>query len=57
MKAICCSVNVDRVVMVLGGGGDTSTLYVISEGVSTFCTKRWWGMKKVKTQGLTYALT
>ena len=28
---ICCSVNVDRVVVVLGGGGDTSTLTIVIE--------------------------
>ena len=33
MKAICCSVNVDGVGMVLAGAGDTSTLYVITEVV------------------------
>ena len=33
MKAICHSVNVDGVGMVLAGGGDTSTLHVIMEVV------------------------
>ena len=33
MKAICCSVNVDGVQMVLTGGGDSSTLHVIKEVV------------------------
>ena len=32
-KAICCSMNVDGVGMVLADGGDTSTLYVIIEVV------------------------
>ena len=30
-NAICCSVNVDRVVASLGGGGDTLTLHVVIE--------------------------
>ena len=29
MNAICCSVNVDGMVVVLGGGGDTSTLHIV----------------------------
>ena len=29
MKAFCCSVNVDGVVNLLGGGGDTSILHVV----------------------------
>ena len=33
MKAICHSVKVDGVGMVLAGGGDTSTLHVIMEVV------------------------
>ena len=33
MKAICHSVNVDGMEMVLTGGGDTSTLHVIKEVV------------------------
>ena len=30
-KAFCCSVNVDGVVILLGGGGDTSKLHVVTE--------------------------
>ena len=33
MKAICCSVNVDGMGMVLAGGGDTSTLHIITKVV------------------------
>ena len=33
MLAICCSVNVDGVVVLLGGGGDTSILHVVIEHV------------------------
>ena len=33
MKAICCSVNVDGVGMVLAGGGDTSILHIITKVV------------------------
>ena len=29
MNAICCFVNVDLVVILLAGGGNTSTLHVI----------------------------
>ena len=38
MNAFCCSVNVDGVVILLGGGADTSTLHVEpfqSEAVGT----------------------
>ena len=31
MKAVAHSVNADRVGILLGGGGDTSTLHVITE--------------------------
>ena len=31
IKAFCCSVNVDEVVILLGVGGDPSTLQVITE--------------------------
>ena len=31
MNALCCSVNVDGVVILLGGGGDTSTLHVVTK--------------------------
>ena len=30
-KAFCCSVNVDGVVVLFAGGGDTSPLYVVIE--------------------------
>ena len=33
MKAFCSSVNVDGVGIVLAGGGNTSTLHVITEFV------------------------
>ena len=33
MKAICCSVNVNRVGIILAGGGDTLILHVIIEVV------------------------
>ena len=29
MNAFCCSVNVDEVVNLCGGGGDTSTLHAL----------------------------
>ena len=47
MKAFCCSVNADAVVIVLSGGGDTSILHVIMELVQTFCIEKWWGMNKI----------
>ena len=31
IKALCCSVNVDCMVILLGGGGDTSTLHVVTK--------------------------
>ena len=45
MKAFCCSVNADAMGIVLVGGGDTSTLHIITELVRTFCTEKLWGMK------------
>ena len=45
MKAFCHSMNVDGVVILLGGGGDTSTLHVITELVWIFCTQKLWGLK------------
>ena len=34
----CYSVNVDKVVVLFGGGGDMSTLHAVIELVLTFCT-------------------
>ena len=28
MKVLCCSVNVDSMMILLGAGGDTSTLHI-----------------------------
>ena len=38
---VCCSVNVDGVVILLGGGDDTSTLHYVIKVVSTFCDLAW----------------
>ena len=47
MKAVSHSVNADGVEILLGGGGVTSTLHVITEVVWTFCTEKWWGVKNL----------
>ena len=48
MKAFCCSMNADRVGVVLVGGGDISTLHVITRLVWCFlCTEKQWGIKKL----------
>ena len=38
-NAICCSVNVDRVVVLLGGGRDTPTLHAVIKLIWTFCSQ------------------
>ena len=38
-------VNADVVGIVLSGGGNTSTLHVITELVQTFCIEKQWGTK------------
>ena len=45
VETFCCSVNADGVGIVLAGGGDTSTLRVVTELVWPFCTELWWGAK------------
>ena len=40
MNAICCSMNVDGVMGVFGGSGNTSTLHIIIKRISIFCTDR-----------------
>ena len=40
MNAFCCSMNVDGVVFLFGGGGDTSKLHAVIELVKTFFTFR-----------------
>ena len=47
MNAICRSVNLDEVVILLGGGGDTSTLHYVIKVVSTFCNLAWQGRKNL----------
>ena len=44
-KTLYRSVNVDRVIILFGGGGDTWTLFWVIELVWTFCTKGKWGAK------------
>ena len=44
-NTICHFVNIDRVVIIIEGGRDTSTLHVI-KFVWTVCTEKWWGFKK-----------
>ena len=41
MNVICCSVIIDGVLILLAGGGDTSTLHFLIELVWTFCTEKW----------------
>ena len=43
--AICHSMNITWVVVLIGGGGDTSKLHVLIRVVWTFCTQRWWAPK------------
>ena len=47
MNAICRSVNAVGVVILLGGGGDTSTLHHVIRVVSTFYNLGWWGHKNL----------
>ena len=47
MNAFCCSVNVDGMVNLHGGGGDTWTLHVVIKFVWIFCTHKWWGLKNL----------
>ena len=42
-NAFCCSVNVDGVVNLCGGGGDTMTLHFAIGLVLPFYTEKWWG--------------
>ena len=44
MNVIC---HVDRAVVLLGGGGDMSTLHAVIKLVWTFCTQMWWGPKNL----------
>ena len=44
-KAINCSVKVDGLVILVGGGGDTWPLFCVIELVWTFWTKRQWKQK------------
>ena len=46
-KAIYCSVNADRVIILFAGGGDTWTEFCTIKLVWTFCTERWWGAKNL----------
>ena len=50
-NATCCSVNVDGVVGVLGGGGDTSTLHIITELIIEHGSKGCNGTRGVRVQG------
>ena len=46
-NVICCSVNVDWVVVLLGGCGDTSNLLYVIELVWTLCIQQWWRHKNL----------
>ena len=39
MKAFCCSVNIHGLVVLFAGGGDTSTLHVITELFELFAPR------------------
>ena len=41
MNAICNSMNVDGMLVLLGSGGTTSTPHAVNELAWTFCT-HWW---------------
>ena len=47
-KAVYCSVNADTVIILFGGGGDTSSLFNGNEFIQPFCTQWQWGAKKLK---------
>ena len=47
INAICRSVNIERVVNIPAGSGETSTLHYVIKVVSTFCDLSWWGHIKL----------
>ena len=42
LEMLCHSVNVDGVIVLFGGGGDTSILDAEIKLVPTFSTQAWW---------------